>query len=85
MNKDGVESSQAHASPVIGCLGIVFRCDRTCLFMKIANWNDGRAPERLVEVHRSAANNQEDMLDAQVGDELDHIVGELHGCSCDEV
>lgn len=35
-------------------------------------------PERVVEVHRAAAGEHEDMVDAVRGEPIGHPVGELH-------
>lgn len=80
---DGVGAAGAggdHAdAEVVGGLGVAFGADGAGLLVRITDGLDGglRA-ERLVKVHGAAAGDEEDVLDALAGDELDDVVRKLH-------
>jgi len=62
---------------VPGRLGVILGGDGGGLFVKGAGVLDvARAPaEGVIEVHRAAAREEEDVLHAEIDDELDDVVG----------
>ena len=81
---DGVGAAGAggdHAdAEAVGGLGVAFGADGGGLLVRVADRAEaGLGSEGGVEMHGAAAGDEEDVLDAEVGDELEDVVGELHG------
>src|ERR1051326_3148606 len=64
---------------MVRALRVVFRGDGARLLMQVAHKLDALgARQRLVQVHRPSAHDQEDVLDAEALDELKDVIRELH-------
>jgi hypothetical protein len=53
---------------------IVLGTDGAGLLMKIADGNDGGAAEGFIEMHGAATDDEEGMLHALIGEELNDVV-----------
>ena len=73
----GAGGDQGHAETV-GGLGVALGAHGGGLLVRVADGRDSPCGERGVEVHGAAAGDEEDVLDALVGDEVEDVVGELH-------
>ena len=74
----GAGGDHAHAKPA-GDPRIGFRRDGGGLLVQVSDEGDVFAlAQRIVEMHRAAAGDEEDMLYVLFSDALKHIVGKLH-------
>ena len=63
----------------IDCFRIAFGTDGRGLLMRVAYGRDVFfSTQRLIEMHCAAAGDEEDVLDAEVGEELEDVIRELH-------
>jgi hypothetical protein len=64
---------------VVGHAGIRFRGDGSGLLMQVADiMKPWTSPERIIEMHGAAADQQENMLDVLPGDKIHHVMGKFN-------